>query len=135
MKTKALKQITYLLVTICALSLMNCDGNNPKLCTGHAVGVITALCKNVPAEQIGYYIITNNQDSILVFDSTIIPEEYGNMGHGIYGIDYEIPYDFSFVVLDSLDKEYMIYEIPISNCLYKWMEYCPKDFKQARLIK
>lgn len=28
MKTKALKQITYLLVTICALSLMNCDGRN-----------------------------------------------------------------------------------------------------------
>ena len=28
MKTKALKQITYLLVTICAISLMNCDGRN-----------------------------------------------------------------------------------------------------------
>ena len=28
MKTKVLKQITYLLVTICALSLMNCDGRN-----------------------------------------------------------------------------------------------------------
>ena len=28
MKTKALKQITYLLVTICSISLMNCDGRN-----------------------------------------------------------------------------------------------------------
>jgi len=127
-------QKKLLTLLVMALLITSCDANR-DICTGHAVGVITAFCKNVSAEQVGYYIITNSHDSILVFDSTIIPEEYGNMGHGIYGIEYEIPYTFSFVLLDSLDKEYMVYDTPVSDCLKPGMLYCPEEFKQARIVK
>jgi len=119
---------------VMVILITGCDANR-DICTGHAVGVITAFCKNVSAEQVGYYIITNSHDSILVFDRAIIPEEYGNMGSGIYGIDYEIPYSFSFVLLDSLDEEYMVYETPVSNTFFPWMRYSPEDFKQARIVK
>ena len=126
-------QKKLLTLLVMALLITSCDTNR-DICTGHAVGVITAFCENVSMEQVGYYIITKNHDSILVFDRAIIPEEYGNMGSGIYGIDYEIPYSFAFVLLDSLDEEYMVYEPPVSNALFPWMRYSPEDFKQAKII-
>ena len=126
------KNVLTLFVMV--LLMTGCD-TNQDMCTGVAVGVISVICRNVSEERVGYYIITNKDDSVLVFDSTIVPKEY-NRGYGIHGIEYKIPYSFSFVRLDSLDKDFMIYYIPLQDCLDEDdFYYCPEDFKQARIVK
>ena len=78
----------------------------------------------------GYFIITTTNDSILTFSNDVRIEKYYGIG-GVYGVEYDIPFTFTFELLESSDNDYVHYEIPISNTMLPSMRYSIEDFRQA----
>lgn len=78
----------------------------------------------------GYFIITTTNDSILTFSNDVKIEKYYGIG-GVYGVEYDIPFTFTFELLESSDNDYVHYEIPISNTMLPSMSYSIEDFRQA----
>lgn len=128
MKTK------FFILTL-ATMLVACSQNRMDVSTsGQVVGVI--ICTEKGSESIlsGYYIVTNTNDYILSFTNDIkLPYEFGV---GVYGIpNYCIPFDFTYQVLDVSDKEYIDFDMPVSDAMHMGMGYPCEQFKQAKLIR
>lgn len=102
--------------------------------SGQVVGVINCVDKGAESILSGYYIITNTDDYILSFTSDIkLPYEFEV---GVYGIpNYSIPFDFKYKILDVSDKEYINFDMPVSDAMHMGLKYPCEQFKQAKLIK
>lgn len=108
--------------------------NQPELCSGIIVGTICCLDTVNQRTMQGYYIITDKNDSILTFNNEIKVLAYVGTT-GIYGIDnHEIPFEFTYNLLEPANDDYIHYILPVSNALFPPMLYPIEHFKQA-LVK
>lgn len=96
--------------------------------SGQVVGVINCVDKGSESIVSGYYIVTNTNDYILSFTNDIkLPYEFGV---GVYGIpNYSIPFDFTDKVLDASDKEYIDFNMPVSDTMRNGLGYPCERFK------
>jgi hypothetical protein len=79
------------------------------------------------------YIITDKNDSILTFNNEIKVLAYVGTT-GIYGIDnHEIPFEFTYNLLEPANDDYIHYILPVSNALFPPMLYPIECFKQAKV--
>jgi len=115
--------------------LVACSQNRMDVPTsGQVVGVIKCIDKGSGSILRGYYIVTSTNDYILSFTNDIkLPYEFEV---GVYGIpNYSIPFDFTYKVLDVSDKEYIDFDMPVSDAMHMGLMYPCEQFKQAKLIK
>ena len=115
--------------------LVACSQNRMDVPTsGQVVGVIKCIDKGSGSILRGYYIVTSTNDYILSFTNDIkLPYEFEV---GVYGIpNYSIPFDFTYKVLDVSDKEYIDFDMPVSDAMHMGHMYPCEQFKQAKLIK
>ena len=128
MKTK------FFILTMATL-LVACSQNRMDVPTsGQVVGVINSVAKDSESILSGYYIVTSTNDCILSFTDDIkLPYEFGV---GVYGIpDDSIPFNFTYKVLDVSDREYIDFDMPVSDAMHIGLRYPCEQFKQAKLIK
>jgi len=115
--------------------LVACSQNRMDVPTsGQVVGVIKCIDKGSGSILRGYYIVTSTNDYILSFTNDIkLPYEFEV---GVYGIPKDsIPFDFTYKVLDVSDKEYIDFDMPVSDAMHMGLMYPCEQFKQAKLIK
>lgn len=126
---------TKLFILTMATMLVACSQNQMDVPTsGQVVGVINCIDKGSESILCGCYIVTNTNDYILSFTNDIkLPYEFGV---GVYGIpNYSIPFDFTYKVLDASDKEYIDFDMPVSDAMHMGLGYPCEQFKQAKLIR
>lgn len=126
---------TSIITLFIGLLLLACKPiNQSELCSGIIVGTIYCLDTVNQRAMQGYYIITDKNDSILTFNNEIkVPAYIGTAG--IYGINnHEIPFQFTYHLLEPTHDEYIHYLLPFSNALFSPMLYPIEHFKQA-LVK
>ena len=100
---------------------------------GKIVGTICCMDTINQCTKQGYFIITTTNDSILTFSNDVRIEKYYGIG-GVYGVEYDIPFTFTFELLESSDNDYVLYRPPYSNAMLPSFVYPIEYFKQA-LIK
>ena len=98
--------------------------------SGKIVGTICCMDTLNQCTKQGYFIITTANDSILTFSNDVRIEKYYGIG-GVYGVEYDIPFTFTFEVLESSDNDYVHYRPPYSNAMLPSMRYSIEDFRQA----
>ena len=132
----AAKITIFLFLISMVLMIHSCEGSKmiDIPISGEIVGTI--CCKDTINQRIvqGYYIITDNQDSILTFNEEVKIDTYYGVG-GCYGIfNQKVPFTFTYELLTPMDDDYVHYFGPVSNAYFPAMQYRPWHFKQARVI-
>ena len=128
-----MKAKSFFIVLCAMMALCSCDGPNKvsSVVSGKIVGTICT--KDTINNEIvqGYYIITSTNDSILTFSETVKISTYYGIS-GIYGLLYDIPFQFTYKLLDPHDAEYIHYN-PYPICYFDkpGMTYPKEHFKQA----
>lgn len=128
-----MKNTSLLVLSLFMLLCISCTHNNIDTDTGRVVGIINCSCDG--KSMTGYYIITSSDKYLLSFGDEIqLP--YKIEDSGIYGIpEYEIPFEFSYILIDSSSEAYIDYDLPVSNAMYPAFAYPCERFKQAKLTR
>lgn len=101
--------------------------------SGKIVGTICCMDTINQCTKQGYFIITTANDSILTFSDEVRIDKYYGIT-GVYAVEYDIPFQFTFKLLNSFDEDYVHYRPPYSNAMLPSFVYPIEYFKQA-LIK
>lgn len=101
--------------------------------SGKIVGTICCMDTINQCTKQGYFIITTANDSILTFSDEVRIDKYYGIT-GVYAVEYDIPFQFTFKLLNSFDEDYVHYRLPNSNAMLPSIDYPIEYFKQA-LIK
>ena len=101
--------------------------------SGKIVGTICCMDTINQCTKQGYFIITTANDSILTFSDEVRIDKYYGIT-GVYAVKYDIPFQFTFKLLNSFDEDYVHYRPPYSNAMLPYFVYPIEYFKQA-LIK
>lgn len=101
--------------------------------SGKIVGTICCMDTINQCTKQGYFIITTANDSILTFSDEVRIDKYYGIT-GVYAVEYDIPFQFTFKLLNSFDEDYVHYRLPISNAMLPTMDHPIGRFRQA-LVK
>lgn len=101
--------------------------------SGKVVGTICCIDTINQSTKQGYFIITTANDSILTFSDDVRTEQYYGI-IGVYAVEYDIPFQFTFKLLNSFDENYIHYRLPNSNSMLPTMDHPIEHFRQA-LVK
>ena len=101
--------------------------------SGKIVGTICCMDTINQCTKQGYFIITTANDSILTFSDEVRIDKYYGIT-GVYAVEYDIPFQFTFKLLNSSDEDYVHYRFPNSNAMLPSMAYPIECFKQV-LVK
>lgn len=147
-----MKKCIYLLLLVITICLISCSTSNQPSDSStippdihdtvyipdsslHKGTIIGTIYWTAPTQ--GYYIITNNGDSILSFSKDLaIGKDYPYATYygepGAYKIcDYSIPYLFTYTLLDSLDNEYYPLGLIVNLAVYPPFTHPQENFQQA----
>lgn len=101
--------------------------------SGKIVGTICCMDTINQCTKQGYFIITTVNDSILTFSDEVRIDKYYGID-GVYAVEYDIPFQFTFKLLNLFDEDYVHYRLPNSNAMLPSMDHPIGHFRQA-LVK
>lgn len=113
-----MKKVYFFILTMMALVACEPTGPEPnsQICSGHIFGTLGCCDENYTTFYKGYFIATEDKDTILSFNIDV--KDSIDVISGTHRIsDREIPYSFYVTFLTPSDKRYIHYVMPISNTM------------------
>ncbi len=113
----------FLFASIAAMLCVACENKGPeqttKICSGSIIGTIGCYGgDNNSTFYKGYFVETNNKDTVLSFNSDI--KDTIDVPYGTYSISpINIPYLFYVTILKSTDSCYIHYAIPVEDGMHQ----------------
>ncbi len=115
-----MKKVLFFILT--TMTLVACEQTglepNSKICSGYIIGTLGCCDENYTTFYKGYFIATNDKDTILSFNIDV--KDSIDVISGTHRIsDREIPYSFYVTFLTPSDKRYIHFVMPVSDHMHQ----------------